>query len=156
MSRNGGDNGTTRTAATPPRHGSADDVYRLLTDYTDGIRRGQDEVSVGPGTAWRGHTSSRVLPIVARASMAAWAAAAWSSGQVSADGGAEAPGGALRQGVLGQGIELPLVGADGRQRDHGEAPGGRLVVPKLWPSDRSPYRGAGSGRPGAAPPPAVR
>jgi len=39
--RNGGD----ADAALAP--GSADDVYRLLTAFTDGVRRGQGEVSVG-------------------------------------------------------------------------------------------------------------
>jgi hypothetical protein len=29
-----------------PAPGSADDVYRLLTDYADGVRRGQGDVSV--------------------------------------------------------------------------------------------------------------
>jgi signal transduction histidine kinase len=52
MSRSGGGNGHDPDGGDPaPAIGSADDVYRLLTDYTTGIRRGQDEVSVGPGTA---------------------------------------------------------------------------------------------------------
>ena len=39
-----GSNGNGDHADAPPP-GSADDVYRLLTDYTDGIRRGRDEAS---------------------------------------------------------------------------------------------------------------
>ncbi len=40
-----GSNGNGDHADGPPPPGSADDVYRLLTDYTDGIRRGRDEAS---------------------------------------------------------------------------------------------------------------
>jgi hypothetical protein len=40
-----GGNGNGDHADAPPPPGSADDVYRLLTDYTNGIRRGRDEAS---------------------------------------------------------------------------------------------------------------
>ena len=52
MSRNapdgaGGLGGNGHEAGAGPAIGSADDVYRMLTDFADGVRRGQGEVSVG-------------------------------------------------------------------------------------------------------------
>jgi signal transduction histidine kinase len=51
MSRNGADaagglGGNGHESGAGPAFGSADDVYRMLTDYADGVRRGQGELFV--------------------------------------------------------------------------------------------------------------